>query len=128
MLYIRKGTSNKLRVNIERMLFANASNNYSITMRNLITNTSQTYSFSLNAINTLTSRYLEFHLIEPANMSLVDEGSYEYYISATGSGIVNRGLARVHENNPASSSNIYGTEVTYTEHASSTSNTQYITI
>ena len=114
-----------MRVNVERMQFANASNNYSITLRNLITNTSQTFAFGVGSVGT---RSLEFILIEPANMALVDEGSYEYSISATGSGIVNRGLARVHENSPAAASNIYGTEVTYTEHSSSTSNTQYITI
>ena len=125
MLYIRKGTSNTLRVNVERMLFANASNNYSIALRNLITNTSQSFAFGVGSVGT---RSLEFVLIEPTNMALVDEGSYEYSISATGSGIVSRGLARVHENNPTSASNIYGTEVTYTEHSSSTSNTQYITI
>jgi hypothetical protein len=123
MLYIRKGTTNTLRVNHDTMLVS--GNSCSLQLRNLVTNSSQTFSFTASSFG---KRCIEFDFSEPGDLALVDEGSYEYRFSVSGSGAVNRGLARVHKNAPAQAANIYGSEVEYTEHSNTTTNTQYITI
>ena len=129
MLYIRKGTTNTIKVNIEDMDLNNPLNDFQLHLRNLITDDEQSFSFGgiTGVTAVIGKRFMSFQFIEPTNLALVDEGSYAYRITATNNGTVNRGLARVHEG-PASASTIYGDEVTYTEHTNITTNTQYITI
>jgi hypothetical protein len=101
MLYIRKGTTNTLRVNHDTMLVS--GNSCSLQLRNLVTNSSQTFSFTASSFG---KRCIEFDFSEPGDLALVD----------------------VHKNAPAQAANIYGSEVEYTEHSNTTTNTQYITI
>lgn len=124
MLYFRKGTANTIKVNVEDANFANATNQFKLFLTNLITDVEQSHTFTVTSVG---KRCLEFTFTEPTDLALVDEGSYSYKISMTGSGIVNRGLARVHEG-VLSAATTFGNEVTYTEHTNVTTNTQYITI
>ena len=121
MLYIKKAVTNTIKVALADKV-KSAVTQYKIILTNDIKNVNQ----ELVITPTFTKRYAQFTIIEPGGIALTDEGSYTYEI--TGDGVtLAKGKAIVYDGTFTTASK-FGDEVTYTEHETSVTNTQYITI
>ena len=122
MLYIKKASVNNLRVTLKEKMTTSVST-WKLKLTNDIKQVTQNITITPDLSN---SRYAIITFTEPTHITLTDEGSYSYEI--TGDDVtIEKGKAIVYDGTFTTASRFWD-EVTYTEHATTENNTQYITI